>query len=286
MKVLEGYAPAAGAELYYREVGGGKPLVVVHGGPDFDHRYLLPDMDRLADDYRLVYYDQRGRGRSRGTVRLEDIHIDTYVEDLEALRRSLGLERIAVAGHSWGGMVALHYALRFPHRLTHLVLMNAVPVSYDDFMRVRHERMRRRFAHAERMGELTPGYQRADPEAVAEFYRIDFGTTFARPEELARLRLDWSREEILAGREIENRLAEGLIWSPGYTLLPALPAIRTPTLLIHGARDFIPLECTTRIAERIPGARLVVLPDSGHFSYIDAADDVRAALQGFLAADH
>src|SRR5688500_14997326 len=71
----DGYVPVEGAELYVREIGWGQPIVVLHGGPDFDHRYLLPDLDRLADSCRLIYYDQRGRGRSAGNVRPEDVGI-------------------------------------------------------------------------------------------------------------------------------------------------------------------------------------------------------------------
>lgn len=76
----EGFVPVKNAELYYRNIGEGQPIIIIHGGPDFDHTYLLPDMDRLCDTYRLVYYDQRGRGRSRGALRLEEINIDQTVE--------------------------------------------------------------------------------------------------------------------------------------------------------------------------------------------------------------
>ncbi len=61
-----GYLSINGVELYVREVGAGQPVIVLHGGPDFDHNYLLPEMDRLAGSCRLIYYDQRGRGRSAG----------------------------------------------------------------------------------------------------------------------------------------------------------------------------------------------------------------------------
>ena len=281
--LVEGYAPVGGGiELYYRIVGKGLPLVAIHGGPDFDHRYLLPHMDRLADDYRVIYYDQRGRGESRGEVNLDDIRIETYVADLEGLRQLLGLETMAIMGHSWGGLVAMHYAIAHPERLSHLVLLNTAPASHDDFKLMREERMRKRLNVLERLGELTEAYEAAVPDAVEEFYRLDFGTTFARPYESARLDLHFPRAQILSGRAIEAKLQEGLIWSPGFTLLPQLAAVRTPTLVIRGALDFIPRECDERIAAAIPGARLVELPGSGHFSYVDAPDAVRATIAEFL----
>jgi proline iminopeptidase len=278
-----GHASVDGAELYYRDIGHGPPLVVIHGGPDFDHTYLLPDLDRLAEAYRLIYYDQRGRGKSRGAVRLDDIHIDTYVADLDGLRRHLGLDTIAVLGHSWGGLIAMHYALRHPDRASHLVLMNSIPASHADLQVLRRERLRRREANAARFAALMPGYARGDPEAVAEYYRIDYGATFKRPGEAARLNLDWTREDILTGRAIEERLMQGLVWADGYTLIPVLATVRTPTLVIHGDFDFVPLAASVHIAEAIPGARLAILGDSGHFSYIDAPGQVRKALDDFFA---
>ena len=112
----ESYVQVDDAELFCREIGEGRPIVVIHGGPDFDHTYLLPDMDRLADCCRLIYYDQRGRGNSRGHFKLDDISIERYVEDLDGLRKHLGLDRLAILGHSWGGHVAMQYALHRPER--------------------------------------------------------------------------------------------------------------------------------------------------------------------------
>ena len=66
--VREGYIPINKGEIYTREIGQGKPIIILHGGPDFDHTYLLPDMDRLSDTYRLIYYDQRGRGKSAQNI--------------------------------------------------------------------------------------------------------------------------------------------------------------------------------------------------------------------------
>ena len=281
-EAVEGHARVAGAELYYRVVGRGRAIIVIHGGPDFDHTYLLPDMDRLAEAYQLIYYDQRGRGQSRGEVNLETLGIETYVDDLEGLRKHLGLDPVAILGHSWGGVVAMHYAIRHPAHLSHMVLLNTAPASNDDLLAARADRVRRRAKHIDALTALEPAFERGDPEAVAEFYAIDFSSTFKRPEDARRLNLRATREQILSGRALENRLMEGLIWSPGFTLLPQLESVRVPTLVIHGDRDFFPVQSSAHIAQAIPGARLTVLRDSGHFSYIDASEQMREALVGFL----
>src|SRR4030095_12915475 len=133
--VHEGYAPVSGAELYFREVGRGSPIVILHGGPDFNHNYLLPDMDRLADAFRLIYYDQRGRGKSSPGVAPEDVTIESEIDDLDRLRQYFGLNAISVLGHSWGGLLAMEYATRHSDRVSHLILLSTAPASHADLVR-------------------------------------------------------------------------------------------------------------------------------------------------------
>ena len=281
----ESFAPASGgAQLFCREVGDGAPLVVVHGGPDFDHTYLLPDMDRLADAYRLAYYDQRGRGRSRGPLDLGAIDIDLFVEDLECVRRHLGLGSMAVLGHSWGGLLAMHHALAHPDRVSHLVLLNPAPASTADMALGGEERERRRARYGGRMEAIaaSPEFAAGNPQAVSQYWSLDFATTFKRPEDAARLKIASTPEDTLRGRAIEDRLMERLYDDEAFTLLPRLETLRgVPVLVIHGELDFFPPQCSERIARAIPGAKLVVLPESGHFSYIDAAQALRGALAAF-----
>lgn len=139
LTLREGYIPAKNAELYYRVIGEGQPLILLHGGPDFDHNYLLPDMDLLSDSFRLIYYDQRGRGKSAGKVQPKDVTISSDVEDLESLRKYFQFKSVAVLGHSWGGLLAVEYAIRHPNRVSHLILMNTAPASHDDYVLFRQE---------------------------------------------------------------------------------------------------------------------------------------------------
>jgi hypothetical protein len=88
----ESRIPVGKASLYVREIGRGQPIIVLHGGPDFDHGYLLPDLDRLADAYRLIYYDQRGRGRSADQVLPEEVTLKSDIDDLDRVRAHFHLE--------------------------------------------------------------------------------------------------------------------------------------------------------------------------------------------------
>jgi len=102
--------PANGTELYYVEAGSGLPCLVMHGGLGVDHTYLHPWLDPLGDVLRLIYYDHRGNGRS-GRPALETLTFDQFCADADTLRSALGLDRVAVMGSSYGGFIALEYAV-------------------------------------------------------------------------------------------------------------------------------------------------------------------------------
>lgn len=111
-----------GTELFHVEVGRGLPCIVMHGGLGVDHSQFRESLDPLGDVLRLVYLDHRGNGRS-GRPPVETITLEQLAADADELRARLGMERVAVLGHSYGGCVALQYALRYPSRLTHLILV-------------------------------------------------------------------------------------------------------------------------------------------------------------------
>lgn len=286
----EGFVPVDNARLYFRDIGHGQPILVLHGGPDFDHHYFLPDLDRLADAFRLIYYDQRGRGQSGQGVRPEDVTLESEIEDLERVREYFQLESAAVLGHSWGGLLALEYALRHPERVSHLILMNSAPASHADYLLFRRElALQHAPGEAEEMKALstTDRYAQGDLEMDAERYRIHFRPTLRRPEQLEQvvksLRVGMTPEGVVKARAIEDRLYARTWLLSDYDLLPRLAGLRIPALVIHGGHDLVPYECAAHIAQAIPGAPLLELADCGHFSYLECPDDVRKAIVDLLA---
>jgi proline iminopeptidase len=276
---LEGHVQVGAARLYCRVVGEGPAIVVLHGGPDFDHTYLRPELDGLADAFRLVYYDQRGRGRSAEGVEPGDVSIGSEVADLDGLRDALGYESVAVLGHSWGGLLAMEYATRHPHRVSHLILLNTAPASGEDALLMRqHFRRARPDGDVERMEEIASSavYRAGDVETEAAYYRIHYRIALRRPEQVdevvGRLRLHFTEEGILTARAIEARLYDDTWNTEGYDLLPGLRALEAPALVLHGEEDFVPVELVARIADALPNAHLVVLPECGHFAYLESPD--------------
>jgi len=286
----EAHVPVGGAALYARDIGRGQAIIVLHGGPDFDHTYFLPELDRLSDSFRLVYYDQRGRGRSFDVNGSEEVTVESEVADLDAVRRSVvGVDLGAVLGHSWGGLLALEYAIRHPRNVSHLILMNTAPVSHSGAIVLRQELARLKTPEQERtMQQITssPAYRNGELEADAAYYRIHFGAAFHRRDLLdglvGRLRIGSSPEGIVRARGIEQKLYEQT-WSGNYDLLPRLRSVRIPTLVIHGDRDFVPVGIAEEIASGIDGATLVVLTHCGHFAYLDQPDEVHRRVVEFVS---
>src|SRR6185369_13672227 len=163
----ESRIPVGHASLYARDIGRGQPVIVLHGGPDFDCGYLLPDLDRLADAYRLIYYDQRGRGKSADHVRPDDVTLISDVEDIDRVRKFFQLKTSVLLGHSWGTVLALEYALRYPTRVSHLILMNPAPASASDYAVLRKAYLEKLGAEMDRQREMlaSAAYKEGDPEA-------------------------------------------------------------------------------------------------------------------------
>jgi proline iminopeptidase len=288
-----GFVPGPPARLHFRDVGEALPIVVLHGGPDFDYEYLLPELDVLARRFRVIYYDQRGRGRSAEGVRPGDVTLDSEIDDLERVRRHFGLESMAVLGHSWGGVLAMEYASLHPERLTHLILMNTAPATYADAAAFRADLKRRRPAgQVDAMRSLAESaeFRAGDPVAESAYYRLHFAPGVQSTEQLERLlprlRANFTAERVLTARAIEDRLYDETWSSPAYDVLLRLRDLDVPTLVLHGEHDLVPVDLAVHVADAVPGARLVVLPKGGHFAYLEAPDAVAREVSGLISDPH
>ena len=115
------FANVNGTRLFYETEGDGPPLMFMHGGLGFDHTYFRPWVDPLAEDYTLIFYDHRGNGRSERPASLDDVFHSTWADDGDALREHLEIEKMVLLGHSYGGLLAQHYALRHQDHLRGLI---------------------------------------------------------------------------------------------------------------------------------------------------------------------
>ena len=132
---LDGFIKSTdGLDIFYQIKGSGKDtLVVIHGGPGMDSEYMVADFEPLAEKYTLIYYDQRGGGRSSLPENLDKLHIDRHIDDLELLRNYFGLEKMALVAHSFGPMIAAKYAIAYPDQVSKMVFLGPVPPMQGDF---------------------------------------------------------------------------------------------------------------------------------------------------------
>ncbi len=287
----EGNIAVGNTSLFYREIGRGPPVIVLHGGPDFDHSYLLPELDRLSDLFQLIYYDQRGRGRSAVGVRPAEVSLGSDIADIDAVREYFHHERVILMGHSWGTDLAIEYALQNPNRVSRLILLNPAPASAADLKLFREYYVKALGTDLGRQREIanSAAYQDGDPTAVTARYRIHFKPALARSEDLEKLMTRMHAAFVLQGSEgikkaraVEDRLMSDSWELPTYDLLSKLRNLNVPMLIVAGEHDFIPPVIAQHIAQASPNAHLAVLENCGHFSYLECPEKLRKEIDQFM----
>jgi proline iminopeptidase len=269
------------ASLYVEVVGAGPPLVLMHGGPGLDHVSLTPFRE-LADRHTVVFYDHRCNGRSIG-VPVTSMTFDNLTADADALRAELGFERWAVLGHSFGGHVALEYVLRYPDRVSQLVLLDTAGDA--------------RWSQEQAADVLADrGFSRATVAVARRFYtgRVapkDFVRAALRlmpayDHRFSLLRL--AREMLEGGWRAQTR-PEALIFGGqmmrGWSVMDRLDEIRIPTLVVAGHDDFLfPPESQALLAAGIPDAELRIIERAGHNPQMERPTETLAAVAGFLGS--
>lgn len=269
-----------GVSLFVEVVGDGYPLLLMHGGPGADHWTMQP-FRRCSDQYTVILYDHRCNGRSTGAP-LSSMTWDNLTADADALREALGFERWAVLGHSFGGHVALEYALRYPDRLSHLVLLDTGGDSW--WSRVNAAEQLRRWGYPAETAELANRFLNGEV-AAREFFPslLKLGAAYnphSGVRQLVRAMLDgeWrtkGRPEALtfAAREL----------MPGWSVMDRLGQIGVPTLVMAGRDDFIfPPKHQAELAGGIPGARLVIIDGAGHNPQMEQPQPVLAGVREFI----
>jgi proline iminopeptidase len=279
-----GFTSTTQIPLYWAVYGpeGAPRLLVLHGGPGAHHDYLLPQMLQLADSYELIFYDQRGGGRSKTDDRTP-ITWRTHVEDLDHVIGELRLDQVTIVGYSWGGLLAILYAIeaaagRTRHRPTRLVLIDPAPVTRayrEDFER---EFLRRQSDAA--VGKLradlaSSGLRERDPDAYRQrAFELSVAGYFADP----------AATHDLTPFRVTGRVQQSVWESLGqYNLLAPgqLDSIVVPTLIVHGRQDPIPL-ASSEAAANAMGAQLVVIENAGHVPYVEQPQALFTAVRDFL----
>lgn len=249
-------------------------LLLLHGGPGFDHSGFKPLFGRLAEVAQVVYVDHRGHGRSDDCPPAEWT-LDTFADDVVRLCDALGIERPVVLGQSFGGFVAQRYLARHPGHPARVVLSSTSP----------HLGLARKLAVFERLGGA------AARDAAQAFWTRPGADTWAVYRE-ACLPLYNTRPPADPLAALRTRLREDILfhWAAGeqqsMDLLPGLAHARCPVLVLHGDQDPVcPLDDARDIAAALPlrWSRFVCIEGAGHGTWRDRPDAALAVLRDFVA---
>jgi proline iminopeptidase len=278
----EGFTTTAGSPLYWAKYGriDAPKLLVLHGGPGADHRYLLPQMLHLGETHDLLFYDQRGGGQSKADARIP-ITWETHVEDLGAVVEEFALDPLSLVGYSWGAMLALLYVveqrgnphLRAPDRMA---LISPAPLTREYRRQFEAEFNRRQQSpeiQSMRNELAASGLREKDPEAHRQrAFELGVAGYFA----------DSSNAKDLTPFRVMGRVQQSVWESLGdFDLIRDLKGIKIPSIVVSGRDDPIPLASSVE-ASHVLETNLVVLDDCGHVPYVEQPVRLFAALDKFL----
>ncbi len=283
------HAAIRGTRIYFDIEGAGlvadgpamrehKAAFIIHGGPGGDHSGFKPGMGALAGDLQLVYFDHRGQGRSgRGDPALYTL--DENVEDMEALRRHLGLERIVSIGTSYGGMVAMAHAARYPDAVSHLVLI--VTAAHGGFIERARQIVRERgTAEQRRVCDILWAGGFRTRQELQHYYEV-MGPMYARRYDPAGATA--ARARTLHEPEPLNRAFGPGGFLRGFDLRPELSRITAPSLILAGRHDWIcPPEFSEEIHRLIQYSELRIFENSSHSIRVDEPEAMLDAIRSFL----
>ena len=290
-KPNEGYVAASDSiRLFYRVVGRGRDTIIaIHGGPGVDLESIFGDFTPLAERHVVIFYDQRGTGRStlpRDTMLLSSA---TQISDLDAVRRHFKLDRVVLVAHSYGPLLAATYAIAHPEHVRGMVLLGPVPPRRGDFWQRFGQTMRSRMdsAQAARSADANRRLVAGENvrQACRDYWAIALRPRVADPEHgVARIRSDLCASDP-AGIRYGLRTTNGVVMASygDWDLRPALRTLDVPTLIVHGEEDAIPMDMVSEWT-LIPKSRLIRIPHAAHMLYAEQPEVVWPEVMRFLDA--
>jgi proline iminopeptidase len=286
--VRQGYATTDDSvRLFWRTVGeGGDTLVVLHGGPAQGHiNTVAPDLMPLAVGRTLLFYDQRGAGRSSAVRDTASLNVRHSVRDLEALRRHFGLERITLLGYSFGGLLAGLYAIEHPERVERMVLVAALGPTiatsrvFNPAARIDSTLNAVRLAH----NQAWRSTRTDSTKACWDYWMIWIRGFYARTPDHRRMWGDVCNVPqsnlVLPVRTYPQRSLDA------WDLTAGLRRVSAPVLVIHGDEDSNPVQAAKNWVAALPNARLFLIEKTGHFPQVDRPSVFFPAVEAFLRGE-
>jgi proline iminopeptidase len=284
MNEREGTVEVGGSSMFFLELGEGPPLVQVPGGPGLGHYYLRPHMDRLADRYRLIYYDPLGTGRS--PLGPNQMTLAMALDEIGALQNALGIERLNLLGHSIGALVALVYAASHPDSTKSLVLANPAPPFAPDLREAFGAAMAERRTQDDnaRMEQIasSEGFAKQDPATLEAFTRLMYLPFFVDRDNAENLELNFTDITSSNLMGSEGRMVAEL---EALDAEEILSGVTCPTMIVYGEIEPTAHAFLEQLSDGIKRSELVSIRGASHFAYLEHPDAFFNPVLEFLAAN-
>ena len=263
---LQGKSKINGTDLYFNVRGKGEYLLVLHGGPGLNHSYFIPHLNELEKKFTLIYFDQRACGKS-AIPSTDSISIKFLVSDIEAIRKKFKIEKINILAHSWGALLAVHYALGHSDNINKIVLSNPSMLSreYDEQAAQLVKKNTTREDSTAQAKIMSAGT--LNNKQYEEVFLLSFKPSAFNKDNVAKIKLNLPQNFSTAN----NSLFTALMKDPalGQNLYESLTALTFPVMIIHGAADVVPFGSIERLSKELPQSELIILKESGHFSFVE-----------------
>ena len=282
------YVTVNGAKLWYESEGRGEPLILISGGPGDSHGIFHPFFSRLADQHRLIYFDAFGVGKSDRAKSRKEYTFARDVEDLEGLRKALGLSKIDILGQSYGGMVAQAYALKYPESVRRLILADTFysgkmwQTNNDNCNNEIRNQFPEVWARLQKM--RAQGLRSSAPEHQREYYGVPLGLFYFHDASKAKLlpKVDSNQDVYyaIAGDDADFAIGGDIA---GLDFRADLRRLKMPILVLAGRFDRVSIpQYAIEYKRYLPQAQFVIMEHSGHFSFIEEPDETESVLGEFL----
>ncbi|CAM2975783.1 alpha/beta fold hydrolase [Hathewaya histolytica] len=284
---MERYINIDKHKLYIKTMGKGEPILFIHGGPGLCHNYFLPYLEGLSDKNTLIFYDQRGNGKSFFEIGNDDeISLETFIDDIEFIRTSLNIDRLNIFGHSMGGFLAINYALKYGDNVNKLVLSNSIPLRFEDFNQMNV--IKRNKIHPMDFKELiklqnSKKFKDYNEEIFMQYISILEKSSFINDHRA----YEFTKNLNFQGKHYKNflninvKLINEYMYNIRFKDIN-IEKIKCPTLIVFGTNDFIPHSSLEYLSSNIKKSDVKYIDNAAHYPFIEEKEKMISILKDFF----
>lgn len=243
-------------------------------------------MLELAKDHELIFYDQRGSGKSLDTKLDQDhINLEQFIQDLKSLQTSLEIERPILLAHSWGGLLAMSYAVKYPNEVSAMILMNSAPADYENQREFLNEFAKRTDRIKDTISPIFDfkKFEKLDSIGINKLYMDLYKVYFFNQQKLDELSLNMNVTSARNGHKVMTEMLKTSWLNPKSRLIDDLKNVRIPTLIIHADYDIVPFKGSKKLLDTISNSKFFNIKECGHFAYVEKPDELFGEIRRFLA---